>query len=1100
MKPQKLVMSAFGPYAGKTEIDFTRLGDRGLYLITGDTGAGKTTIFDAIAFALYGEASGEVRQAGMLRSKYADDKTDTWVELTFLYQAKLYTVRRSPEYLRPKERGQGMTLKKGDALLTFPDGRAPVTKSREVTRAVTELIGLDRRQFSQIAMIAQGDFQKLLLAGTGERSEIFRQIFHTGLYQALQDRLRDEARECGKEYEGLQKSIRQYLNGAVCLEAPALSQELEALKAAGFAGTAVRGLELLERVIETQDGLLTGLDAELEKTEGQLRETDRLLGIWHQQRQLSLRQQELAQQAEALCPELDEAQKAYQKAQEEIGLEEALKTRIAEEEERLKQYAALEQERKEALRLKEESARAGRRIAEGKAQRSVLQETLDQSREELLALRDAGEEKERLDRQRERAEGAAEQIEALRDTLKEVKEKEEEARLRLEDAQTQEAGCRAQLTQTRQQAEALQGLDAQQVLCQSELNEGLERAKRLEEDIKQLRADYRTLSLCQDAYCRARRDRDLAREQYERLEQAFLDGQAGVLALRLKPGKACPVCGSPEHPHPAACTEETVSAQQLQQKKKEVTALEAEAEQKSADAGFWKRRIEERETQLWVDLNKICLKAGQEGGREALLETAVGQARAQLLSERKAAERRLEEIRSRIGLRQELARREETLQKEMTDVLRRQEEAKNAIAVLESRQADARKRLAACLSYEAAPGDGENAGRAKDDEDWQRLLERADEAAAALSRERQKIQKAIAENRERLRQRELLEAQIQKGEGQIRELEDRIREQELLEARFQEKEEYLKAAIEKRKKDAGQMDAAAAEERLTADREQLRKQEENRLRLTGAFQELCRRRDALQASLETLRDQQQNSPALTEDELLTRREQLESKKGETAKRRSELYAALRQNRDIRQAVKGRQDELKRVEETYVSLRSLSETANGTLAGKRKIELETYVQTAYFDRILRRANLRLLTMSGGQYELKRQEEGDIKGKAGLELDVIDHYNATVRSVRTLSGGESFQASLSLALGLSDEVQARAGGIRLDAMFVDEGFGSLDEDALRQAMKALEGLTEGDRMVGIISHVSELKERIERRIVVSKRRGNGGIGSVVALEGV
>ena len=278
------------------------------------------------------------------------------------------------------------------------------------------------------------------------------------------------------------------------------------------------------------------------------------------------------------------------------------------------------------------------------------------------------------------------------------------------------------------------------------------------------------------------------------------------------------------------------------------------------------------------------------------------------------------------------------------------------------------------------------------------------------------------------------------------------------------------------------------------------KQEENRLRLTGAFQELCRRKDALQASLETLRDQQQNSPALTEDELLTRREQLESEKGEAAKRRSELYAALRQNRDIRQAVKGRQDELKRVEETYVSLRSLSETANGTLAGKRKIELETYVQTAYFDRILRRANLRLLTMSGGQYELKRQEEGDIKGKAGLELDVIDHYNATVRSVRTLSGGESFQASLSLALGLSDEVQARAGGIRLDAMFVDEGFGSLDEDALRQAMKALEGLTEGDRMVGIISHVSELKERIERRIVVTKRRGNGGIGSVVALEGV
>lgn len=216
MKPVKLTMSAFGPYAGKTEIDFSMLGDGGLFLITGDTGAGKTTLFDAITFALYGEASGNARESVMLRSKYAKEDTPTYVELIFSYQGKQYRIRRNPEYQRPKGRGTGYTTQKAEAELIYPDDRQPVTKSREVTRAVTELMGLDYRQFTQIAMIAQGDFQKLLFAGTAERSEIFRQIFHTGLYQELQNRLKEEARVRWKTYDELRRSIVQYLDGIVC--------------------------------------------------------------------------------------------------------------------------------------------------------------------------------------------------------------------------------------------------------------------------------------------------------------------------------------------------------------------------------------------------------------------------------------------------------------------------------------------------------------------------------------------------------------------------------------------------------------------------------------------------------------------------------------------------------------------------------------------------------------------------------------------------------------------------------------------------------------------------------------------------------------------
>lgn len=254
----------------------------------------------------------------------------------------------------------------------------------------------------------------------------------------------------------------------------------------------------------------------------------------------------------------------------------------------------------------------------------------------------------------------------------------------------------------------------------------------------------------------------------------------------------------------------------------------------------------------------------------------------------------------------------------------------------------------------------------------------------------------------------------------------------------------------------------------------------------------------LQASVETLQGQLQEKQEWTKEEVSKRKQNWMSQKEQLDNSRTERYASCRKNREIYEAVCPGREAMQKAEQAYMQVKALSDTANGTLNGKQKIELETFIQMTYFDRILRRANLRLLTMSGGQYELKRREDGENKKeKAGLELNVIDHYNGTQRSVKTLSGGESFQASLSLALGLSDEIQSCVGGIQLDAMFVDEGFGSLDEDSLNQAMKALEGLTEGKRMVGIISHVPELKERMEKKIIVTKRKGADTIGSSVVI---
>ena len=313
MKPKKLTISAFGPYADRMDLDFTQLGGGGLYLITGDTGAGKTTIFDAITFALYGEASGEIRKGEMFRSKYAKPEVRTFVELTFTYRGKDYTVKRNPEYLRPKDRGQGMTTEKANAELIFPDERQPVTKSTEVTKAVTQLLGLDQRQFRQIAMIAQGDFQKLLLAGTADRSEIFRKMFHTEIYQELQNRLRDAAKARWKTYDEKKRSISQYLEGIVCPEDAVFQKELAKLKKEKFDGEVMRGMELLALCIEMDQERLSRLEEERSALGTQMEQQNRLLGKVKESRK---RQEEKAQKEKELEELIPEEAEKRQKSEQ----------------------------------------------------------------------------------------------------------------------------------------------------------------------------------------------------------------------------------------------------------------------------------------------------------------------------------------------------------------------------------------------------------------------------------------------------------------------------------------------------------------------------------------------------------------------------------------------------------------------------------------------------------------------------------------------------------------------------------------------------------------------------------------------------------------
>lgn len=894
MKPQKLLVSAFGPYAGQTEIDFEKLGDHGLYLITGDTGAGKTTIFDAITFALYGEASGQVREAGMLRSKYAKPQCPTFVELTFSFRSQSYRVRRNPEYRRPKERGEGFTVQKAGAELDFPDNQRTVTKAAEVTREIEELLGVNYRQFTQIAMIAQGDFQRLLLAGTAERSQIFRQIFHTGLYQELQNRLKDAAKDCWKNYDELRRSIGQYLSGVVFGEAPELEAEFEVLRKARFEGAAIRGMEILSELLEKGTTKLLRYQLQIEELDRRLQQENQWLGqaVRYEELKMELkRQQERAAQNE---PVLTQAAKRLEEAEDKGKECPYLEERIRIGLEHLERFAGMEE-------LYEKLSAAEGRITANAAD-----------------------------------------IQKKTDALAALKKSIEQGETKLQELADIE-------------------LEHERMLHQKQ--EWTRRKHLLEQMTAQLASR-------QAEYEKADKIRTAIRAEYQQLEKAFLDAQAGILAAGLEDGKPCPVCGSLCHPKPAALTGTVPDKKQLDLQKEKLEEAEKTVQRLSAEAGHLREQISAE------------AEDGLDGPQTA---ERFSQALEKLSPLMKENERK----------------REEKLQLEKT-----------------------------------IPED-----QKKTD---------------ALTGEIHSLQVQNA----------ALEAEKKNCLEQIEKLPDFLKQQS---------KEEIQAQVKT----------------CQAQKEQL---EESLKTARAAWQKCMEESAAAQAAVKTLQNQIKETDIPDQEKIRSEIEVLNGEKDQISERYQESYSAQKANQEIFDRVSGQQVRLTEAEQEYVRIKALADAAGGTLAGKQKIELETYIQMAYFDRILRRANLRLMTMSGGQYELKRREDGDNRReKAGLELNVIDHYNGTERSVKTLSGGETFQASLSLALGLSDEIQSYAGGIRLDAMFVDEGFGSLDEEALNQAIDALGNLAEGHRIVGIISHVAELRERIEKKIIVSKCRGGEGIGS-------
>ncbi len=912
MRPLKLTLSAFGPYAGVMELPMDSLGTGGLYLITGDTGAGKTTIFDGITYALFGEASGDRRETNMLRSKYADLDTPTEVCLEFMYADKKYIVKRNPEYERAAKKGEGTALQKADATLIYPDGKI-ITKTKEVNAHIIQILGVNKEQFCQIAMIAQGDFLKLLLADTNNRQEIFRKIFKTGYYQIFQERLKSESGTLAKKYDLKKNTLTQYINSLV---SNSESNEVLLSKAKAGKMPVSEVISLAENILsqdkeenENLTPLIEKIDLEIEKTT-----------------------KEIAKAGEIL------------KATEDLS---KCKLLLANHTEKLTQSAQTLEANKKLLPQCEVLSKEITLLQSDIEKYDFLEQLVSDTKKITLSIESLTKDKQS-------------EIILITNLLEEI------GKLKTEADTLSDAGILLEKNLSAKE-------QAENILKElSRLKEDMDAYEKLLKEYETASFSYRESSLLTETLT----------NNYNSLNKAFLDHQAGILAKNLTEGTPCPVCGSTSHPLKATLSKRAPSKEELDKAKD------------SMDKSM-------------VETNKKSLYAGELNGKIKAQKEYIDKKLPQLVPNGDLASK-TEEINKSIKTLTDAINAEEKK-------LKRKEELSLLIPAKEKEKTVKEEKIASL-----------------------------NVSIAASSTKSEEIKVQIDTLRKNLK--------------------------------FAGKAEVLAyiSQLEQRKNSIEKAITEAENEYLSL--------KSNFDKLNGQINKLTE----LTAKAEHYDTNKLND--LKNKYIFERNLHLEKQK--------ELHSRITLNKNMLKNILENSEELEALEEKWTWVKAVSNTANGNISGKEKVMFETYVQMTYFDRIVARANTRLMVMSGGQYELVRAKVAENnKMQTGLELNVIDHYNGSERSVKTLSGGESFKASLSLALGLSDEVQSSAGGIKLDTMFVDEGFGSLDEESLKQALKALSELTKGNRLVGIISHVNELKEQIDKQIVVTKDRSGGSTAMIM-----
>jgi len=919
MKPLKLTMSAFGSYAGKNVIDFTGQ-QQGIFLITGDTGAGKTTIFDAITYALYNQTSGGERNGNMMRSQYARPETETYVELEFLYRGQTYRVRRNPDYKITK------TLKNGkireqkvphSVELTLPDGTVFPEKKNATDAKIIEILGLTADQFSQIVMIAQGDFLKLLYTKSDERKMIFSKLFRTDIYWKIQENLRRKSMEMDERIQENDRAFEQEKSRIIPLPE---SEELPLD-------------ELVERLRERLKDALK----EQNLRRANVEELNKKITKYEEINKLFVSLEKIRQNGKELEARQAESKERRQQIE---NARKADKVLVAEQQ-NLRQQQAVEQ-----------SAQAIAKMTETLANDQEMFETLKTQQQEA----EAKQKREAADIQKKML--ALEQSFPSYEALQNARSEEQQAKKVWEDL-----GKISEESFHKKKA-GIAALKEQQ--------------KRQEQVVEQTKKNWEQASLSASE----------SAKHYEHMYEAFLKEQAGILAENLSAGCPCPVCGSTVHPDPAKLSDHAVTELEVEQAKK--TRAAAEEKRDLAYAAFEAEKTEKQ---------KLAQAVEKEEADFVLAQTIAKQQRKEAEQNYVSLQKIAEQIREKL---------------------------------VYPSLAEAKKQYAA----------------------MQKALEAAEQE---IAKKRQKVSE-LAEAMNTLKGQKLAEEENQKTAKKLAVKTEKEYAKLLEKSGFISEETYHLAILPERS------------------RSKLEREEKE-------YESQCLRQQSEQKLLE----KQVSGKTYTDTTELN--EQLKAEKQalkEAEKTYMELHTAYENDRSVLQNCAVYLEKGKKLESEDQVIKSLSKTANGRLSGSAKIDFETYIQRQYFKQIIHEANKRLLTMSNHQFILKLKEEANTgrKTNEGLDLSVYSLVTDSERDVKTLSGGESFLAALAMALGLSDIVERSAGAIHPDMMFIDEGFGSLDAQSRQQAIEVLGELAGDSRMVGIISHVTELKEQIDRKLVVSR----------------
>lgn len=949
MIPIRLVMSAFGSYAGEEVIDFTKAGT-GVFLITGDTGAGKTTIFDAVTYALYDQTSGGRRNGNMMRSQYAGLQTRTYVEFEFAYQGQHYRIVRSPEYEREsKRKGKNgekkTTTEKASVSLFLPDGSEFMGKKAETDKKIVEIIGLDAGQFTQTCMIAQGEFLRLLHARSDERKEIFSKIFSTGPYAQVQKSLREKTKEMYGQIKDMEKAEEQEL---------AHLQEDQVNMLRTEAILPEQRLSLLKEWIaeeETEERICAERQKEIQ---GNIEDIRREIATVKEVNQKVLRWREMLQKREELksrekdCRALEERTKLAELAQkvhlvEQTYLEKVQKNReTALELQKLEEQLAVYEKSRTKTAEQKESIRQS--IAANRERRKIIEHSLQQLEEQL---------KEK---------------EQCKITLLECENRQKEAEERKQE---------------------LEGL--------------LQKLPILEQKNQKQRNYYQELQKAQNRY-------EEAGNRYHAMNEAFLNEQAGILAEELKSGTPCPVCGSLTHPSPAVLSDGAPTQEEVKQCRQ--LREEAEKERDKRQQSFLEVRQEYRAyEQVFFTEGQRLLKI------EFPKDVTEG---AQLLDRERECS-------------MELCRQREMQTKMARESLRKMEE-------LEQEQRRQKLEQNRC------------------DEEWtsqQEMLEKLESQVLLLEQK-----DSQAKGAKKVREQEY-ETGKKETEQALEEFQNAWKT-----AGFAKEDAYRKAMM--------------PESRI----------QENKDRIT-AYQETCIR---MEAAVHTWQQEMEGKELADVTGLQETCAEWEKQRTRTEQELKELYSKKETLCKVQEHLQKIYETNGKLRKSYALLGNLERTANGGLNGSAKIDFESYVQRQYFRQIITYANRRLKEMAPGQFLLRCRplDQLGTRGNAGLDLDIYSVVTGKLRDVKTLSGGESFMAALSMALGMADVIAGTAGGIQMKTMFVDEGFGSLDEYSRGQAIRVLSELAGKERMIGIISHVTELKESMDCQLVVTKGKHGSHAG--------